>query len=127
MDRQFIILFVIGAYMLAMIIVGLYYSRTNNTVSDYVLGGRSLNSWVTALSAQASDMSGWLLTGLPGLAYLSMAGFKEAFWTATGLAIGTLLNWLFVAKRLRSFTEIFGDSLTLPDYFRNRFRDTAKH
>lgn len=126
MDRQFIILFVIGAYMLAMIIVGLYYSRTNNTVSDYVLGGRSLNSWVTALSAQASDMSGWLLTGLPGLAYLSMAGFKEAFWTATGLAIGTLLNWLFVAKRLRSFTEIFGDSLTLPDYFRNRFRDTGK-
>ena len=126
MDRQFIILFVIGIYMLAMIIVGLYYSRSNNTVSDYVLGGRSLNPWVTALSAQASDMSGWLLTGLPGLAYLSMAGFKEAFWTAMGLAIGTLLNWLFVAKRLRSFTEIFGDSLTLPDYFRNRFRDTGK-
>jgi len=126
MDRQFIILFVIGTYMLGMIIVGLYYSRTNNTVSDYVLGGRSLNAWITALSAQASDMSGWLLTGLPGLAYLSMAGFKEAFWTAVGLAIGTFLNWVFVAKRLRSFTEVFGDSLTLPDYFRNRFRDNGQ-
>jgi len=126
MDRQFTILFVIGTYMLAMIVVGLYYSRKNNTVSDYVLGGRSLNPWVTAMSAQASDMSGWLMMGLPGLAYLSMAGFKEAFWTAVGLALGTLLNWLFVAKRLRSFTEVFGDALTLPDYFRNRFRDQGK-
>ena len=126
MDRNFTILFVIGTYMLGMIVVGLYYSRKNNTVSDFVLGGRSLNPWVTAMSAQASDMSGWLMMGLPGLAYLSMAGFKEAFWTAVGLALGTLLNWLFVAKRLRSFTEIFGDSLTLPDYFRNRFRDTGK-
>lgn len=123
MDRQFAIFMVIALYMVIMIGIGFYYARRNTSVSDYVLGGRSLNPWVTALSAQASDMSGWLLTGLPGLAYLSLAGFKEAAWTAIGLAIGTFLNWILVARRLRSFTEISQNSLTLPDYLQNRFRD----
>lgn len=111
--------------MVVMIGIGFYYARRNTSVSDYVLGGRSLNPWVTALSAQASDMSGWLLTGLPGLAYLSLAGFKEAAWTAIGLAIGTFLNWVLVARRLRSFTEVSQNSLTLPDYLQNRFRDKS--
>ena len=123
MDRQFWIFMVIALYMVIMIGIGFYYARRNTTVSDYVLGGRSLGPWVTALSAQASDMSGWLLTGLPGLAYLSLAGFKEASWTAIGLLIGTLLNWVLVARRLRSFTEVSQNSLTLPDYLQNRFRD----
>ncbi len=123
MDRQFGIFMVIAIYMVIMIGIGFYYARRNTTVSDYVLGGRSLGPWVTALSAQASDMSGWLLTGLPGLAYLSLAGFKEATWTAIGLAIGTFLNWVLVARRLRSFTEVSQNSLTLPDYLQNRFRD----
>ncbi len=125
MDRQFGIFMVIDVYMVIMIGIGFYYARRNATVSDYVLGGRSLNPWVTALSAQASDMSGWLLTGLPGLAYLSLAGFKEASWTAIGLAIGTFLNWVLVARRLRSFTEVSQNSLTLPDYLENRFRDKS--
>ncbi len=125
MERQFGIFMVIAIYMVIMIGIGFYYARRNATVSDYVLGGRSLNPWVTALSAQASDMSGWLLTGLPGLAYLSLAGFKEASWTAIGLAIGTFLNWVFVARRLRSFTEVSQNSLTLPDYLQNRFRDKS--
>lgn len=125
MDRQFAIFMVIALYMVIMIGIGFYYARRNTSVSDYVLGGRSLNPWVTALSAQASDMSGWLLTGLPGLAYLSLAGFKEASWTAIGLAIGTFLNWVLVARRLRSFTEVSQNSLTLPDYLQNRFRDKS--
>ena len=125
MDRQFAIFMVIALYMVIMIGIGFYYARRNTSVSDYVLGGRSLNPWVTALSAQASDMSGWLLTGLPGLAYLSLAGFKEAAWTAIGLAIGTFLNWVLVARRLRSFTEVSQNSLTLPDYLQNRFRDRS--
>lgn len=125
MDRQFTIFMVIALYMVIMIGIGFYYARRNTSVSDYVLGGRSLNPWVTALSAQASDMSGWLLTGLPGLAYLSLAGFKEAAWTAIGLAIGTFLNWVLVARRLRSFTEVSQNSLTLPDYLQNRFRDKS--
>lgn len=125
MDRQFSIFMVISVYMVIMIGIGFYYARRNNTISDYVLGGRQLNPWMTALSAQASDMSGWLLTGLPGLAYLSMAGFKEAAWTAIGLAIGTFFNWLLVGKRLRSYTEVFQNSLTLPDYLQNRFKDTS--
>ena len=111
--------------MICMIGIGVYYSKRNKNMSDYVLGGRQLNPWVTAMSAQASDMSGWLLTGLPGLAYLSAAGFKEAAWTAIGLAIGTFLNWVLVGKRLRSFTEISGNALTLPHYLENRFRDTT--
>ncbi len=109
-----------------MVAIGfIFYNKTKN-ISDYTLGGRKLNSWVTAMSAQASDMSGWLLIGLPGLAYGIWAGTSEAIWTAVGLAIGTYLNWLFVAKRLRKYTETSSNSITIPDFFENRFRDT-KH
>jgi sodium/proline symporter len=98
------------------------YRRTTN-LADFILGGRSLGSWVTAFSAQASDMSGWLLMGLPGLAYL--AGF-DAVWLAAGLIVGTYLNWKFIAGPLRVRTEQLGDSLTLPDYFERRFGDRSR-
>lgn len=92
-------------------------------LGDYLLGGRKLGSWMTAMSAQASDMSGWLLIGLPGMAYAIYNGTLEAIWTAIGLWIGTYLNWKFVAKRLRQYTKQSSDSLTLPVFFENRFRD----
>lgn len=109
-------------YLMSMLLIGLIYYRKTESLSDYVLGGRSLNGWVTALSAQASDMSGWLLLGLPGYAYIS--GF-EAVWIAIGLGVGTYLNWKFIAKRLRMYTEAAGDSLTLSEYFQNRFHDNS--
>jgi sodium/proline symporter len=110
-------------YLIFMLLFGwIFYKRTKN-LSDYILGGRGLNSWVTSLSAQASDMSGWLLMGLPGYAYL--AGM-ESIWIVCGLIVGTYLNWRFVARRLRKYTEISGDSITIPDYFENRFRDDSK-
>lgn len=113
-------------YLALMVGIGFkFYSKTDS-LSDYFLGGRNLGSWLTALSAQASDMSGWLLIGLPGTAYVIYAGTSEAIWTAVGLIIGTYLNWLFVAKRLRKYTEVSGNSITIPDYFENRFKDT-KH
>ncbi|NMA02807.1 MAG: sodium/proline symporter PutP [Clostridia bacterium] len=120
-EISIIISFVI--YFLALLFAGIYFYKRTTSTSEYLLGGRSLNSWVTSLSAQASDMSGWLLLGLPGAAYLSGL---EASWIAIGLAIGTYLNWKFVAKRLRQYTEIAGDSLTLSDFFENRFRDKKK-
>lgn len=110
-------------YLIGMLAIGaIFYSRTQN-LSDYVLGGRKLNSWVTALSSQASDMSGWLLLGLPGYAYLSG---MESIWIAIGLMIGTYLNWKLIAKRLRKYTEIAGDSITISLYLENRFRDSKK-
>ena len=115
---------VFALYLLSMLAVGSLFFRKTQNLSDYFLGGRKLNSWVTSLSAQASDMSGWLLLGLPGLAYLT--GIGEAFWVALGLAIGTYLNWKFISVRLRKYTQIAGDSLTLPDYFENRFKDNTK-
>jgi len=121
MNIQILIPFIL--YLFFMIAIGwFFYSRTKN-ISDYILGGRSLNAWVASLSAQASDMSGWLLLGLPGYAY--MAGI-EAFWIAFGLAAGTFLNWTFVAPRLRTFTQRYGDSITLPEYFENRFRSQKR-
>ena len=110
-------------YLGVMLGIGIYFYRKNSNVSDYVLGGRNLNPWVAAMSAQASDMSGWLLLGLPGTAYVLFEGTTEAIWTAIGLALGTYLNWLIVAKRLRKYTKVSGDSITLPDFFQNRFRD----
>ena len=105
-------------YILGMVAIGwIFYFRTRD-LSDYVLGGRRLNSWVTSLSAQASDMSGWLLLGLPGYAYI--AGL-EAFWIAAGLSVGTYLNWKYVAPKLRHNTQHYGNAITLPDYFENRF------
>ena len=107
-----------------MIMIGVMYAKKNNSSSDFFLGGRKVGPWMTALSAEASDMSGWLLMGLPGLAYLG--GMKEAFWTALGLVIGTYLNWLIVAKPLRKCTIAFGDSITIPEFLTNRFKDKSK-
>ncbi|NIV03183.1 sodium:proline symporter, partial [Candidatus Saccharibacteria bacterium] len=110
-------------YLIFMLLIGwIFYRRTQN-LSDYILGGRGLNTWVTSMSAQASDMSGWLLLGLPGYAYI--AGL-ESIWIAVGLAVGTYFNWRFIAQRLRKYTQIAGNSLTLPDYFENRFRANSK-
>ena len=110
-------------YIAAMVLIGLIaYLRTKN-LSDYILGGRSLGSFVTALSAGASDMSGWLLMGLPGAIFV--AGISES-WIAIGLVVGAYLNWLFVAGRLRVQTEHNGNALTLPDYFTNRFEDNSR-
>ena len=113
---------VIIAYLVMMLAIGFFYSKGNNDSSDFYLGGRKLGPFVTAMSAEASDMSSWLLMGLPGVAYLS--GICDASWTAIGLAIGTYLNWLFVSKRLRKYSEVANNSITLPDYFSNRFHDT---
>lgn len=110
-------------YILVMLGIGLYAYKATNNFSDYILGGRSLGSVVTALSAGASDMSGWLLMGLPGAIYLS--GLSEA-WIAIGLIIGAWLNWYLVAGRLRVHTEIQNNALTLPDYFSSRFGDQKR-
>ena len=110
-------------YLGFMVVIGLRYMSKNNSALDFFLGGRKTGPWMTALSAEASDMSGWLLMGLPGLAYLG--GMKEAFWTATGLVVGTYLNWLIVAKPLRKCTIAFGDSITIPEFLTNRFKDKS--
>lgn len=117
------IIIVFIAYLILLLTIGFIFYQRTNEMSDYILGGRRLNPWTTSLSAQASDMSGWLLLGLPGYAYI--AGL-EASWIAFGLAFGTYLNWKFVAKRLRNFTQTFGNALTLPDYFEHRFGDGSK-
>ena len=121
MTNPTLITFVI--YIAAMVLIGFIAYRSTNNLSDYILGGRSLGSFVTALSAGASDMSGWLLMGLPGAVYLS--GLSES-WIAIGLIVGAYLNWLFVAGRLRVQTEHNGNALTLPDYFTNRFEDNSR-
>ena len=109
-------------YMGIVIAIGAYYAKRANKSSDeYYLGGRSLGPWVTAMSAEASDMSGWLLMGLPGVAY--WCGLADAAWTAIGLAIGTYLNWLIVSKRLRRYSIRVKNSITLPDFFSNRFHE----
>ncbi|MEQ9544993.1 MAG: sodium/proline symporter PutP [Marinobacter sp.] len=110
-------------YILLMLGVGYVAWKRTTNLSDYILGGRSLGPLPSALSAGASDMSGWLLLGLPGYAYA--AGY-EAIWIAIGLLAGTWLNWLFVARRLRTYSLAAGDSLTLPSYFENRFNDTSR-
>ena len=113
-----ILMFVL--YLVMMLGIGIVaFKKTSNT-TDYYLGGRSLGKWVVSISAQASDMSGWLLMGLPGAAYLSGL---EAGWIGVGLAIGTYFNWKLVAKRLRNYTEICGDSITIPGFLGNRYRD----
>ena len=119
---QHIIAFVL--YLGMMIFIGLKFMKKNNSSEDFFLGGRKMGPWTTALSAEASDMSGWLLMGLPGLAYLG--GIKECFWTAAGLAAGTYLSWLIVAKRLRKCTVTFGNSITIPEFLNNRFNDKKR-
>ena len=107
-------------YLLMMLGIGAYFSRKANSLNAYYLGNRGMNKWVVAMSAQASDMSGWLLMGLPGAIFVS--GFSEA-WIGIGLVIGTYLNWKIVGRRLRKYSHFCGDSITLPDFFANRFRD----
>ena len=108
------------AYLVLMLVIGFVFSRRQESLGDYYLGGRKMNKWVVALSAQASDMSGWLLMGLPGAIYV--AGISEA-WIGVGLGIGTYLNWKIVAWRLRRYSQICGDAITIPDFISNRFRD----
>ncbi|MBR1983118.1 MAG: sodium/proline symporter PutP [Clostridia bacterium] len=112
-------------YMCVVIGIGVYfYKKSQKSSENYFLGGRSLGPWVAAMSAEASDMSGWLLMGLPGVAY--WCGLADAFWTAIGLAIGTYVNWLIVAKRLRNYSQVAGNSITIPDFFSNRFKEKKK-
>jgi sodium/proline symporter len=109
-------------YLIAMLAIGVVFYRLTSSLSDYILGGRRLGGAVAALSAGASDMSGWLLLGLPGALYAG--GMKNA-WIAIGLTIGAYLNWQFVARRLRRYTEVANDSITVPDYLENRFEDDS--
>ena len=119
---QFLIVTTIVAYLAAMLLIGLYFSRkgAGSTSDDFYIGGRKLGPIVTAMSAEASDMSSYLLMGLPGLAYF--AGLPEVSWTAIGLGIGTYLNWLFVARRLRRYSAKIG-AITVPDFFSRRYKD----
>ncbi|XKE46590.1 sodium/proline symporter PutP [Halomonas organivorans] len=122
-DNNATIGFTFALYLVVMLAIGIIaYKRTTN-LSDYILGGRSLGPWTSAISAGASDMSGWLLLGLPGAAYVSGL---SAGWIAVGLLIGTWLNWLIVARRLRVYSYQSGDALTLPEFFANRFRDNSQ-
>ena len=119
------ILIAMSVYMLAVIGIGLFFAkRANQNSENYFLGGRTLGPWIAAMSAEASDMSGWLLMGLPGVAY--WCGFADAAWTAIGLAAGTYLNWLLVSKRLRRYSAVADNSITIPDFFSNRFHDKKK-
>ena len=123
--NQIQILIAMIIYMAAVIGIGVYYyKRANKSSENYFLGGRSFGPYVTAMSAEASDMSGWLLMGLPGVAY--WCGLADAAWTAIGLAIGTYFNWLIVSKRLRRYSVRANNSITLSDFFSNRFREKNK-
>ena len=113
-------LLAIAAYMLFVLGIGIWFSKRNKTSGDFYLGGRKLGPFVTAMSAEASDMSSWLLMGLPGVAYLT--GLADAAWTAIGLAVGTYVNWLVVAKRIRRYSERV-NAITIPEFFTNRFHD----
>ena len=125
MDKTLQIMVAMISYMVVVIVIGLFCAkRANKNSEEFFLGGRSLGPWVTAMSAEASDMSGWLLMGLPGVAY--WCGIADAAWTAIGLAVGTYVNWLIVSKRLRLYSEKAGGAITLPDYFSNRFHEKSK-
>jgi len=111
-------------YMAAVVLIGVFYAKKANKNSEaFFLGGRSLGPWVTAMSAEASDMSGWLLMGLPGVAY--WCGIADAAWVAIGLAIGTYFNWLITSKRLRRYSIKANNSITLPEFFSNRFKEKS--
>lgn len=122
MSNDFWILLAMLIYFVVVLTIGfIYVRRSNSSTSEYYLGGRKVGPWLTALSAEASDMSGWLLMGLPGIAYFT--GASEAVWTGIGIALGTYLNWKLVAKRLRVYSKVANDSITLPGFFSNRFHD----
>ncbi len=123
-SSQIQIMITMIAYMAIVIIIGIAFARKANKNTDsYFLGGRTLGPWVTAMSAEASDMSGWLLMGLPGVAY--WCGIADAAWTAIGLALGTYVNWLITSKRLRRYSEK-ANAITLPEFFSNRFHEKSK-
>lgn len=125
MGEKWQLLLAMAGYMLAVILIGVYFARKAQASSgNYFLGGRSLGPWVAAMSAEASDMSGWLLMGLPGVAY--WFGLADAAWTAIGLAVGTYINWLLVSKRLRAYSAVSGDAITVPDFLSNRFHEKKK-
>jgi sodium/proline symporter len=112
-------------YLAVVIGIGLFYMKTANESSDnYFIGGRKLGPWIAAMSAEASDMSGWLLMGLPGVAY--WFGLSDAVWTAIGLAAGTYINWLVVAKRLRRYSTVAGNAITIPEFLSNRYKENKK-
>ncbi|HPY52286.1 MAG TPA: hypothetical protein PLO68_20640, partial [Sedimentisphaerales bacterium] len=117
MTTETMVTFVV--YFVVLLAIGFYFYRRNESIEEYLLGGRGMGAWVTALSAQASDMSGWLLMGLPGAIYVG--GLTNA-WIAVGLFVGTALNWLLVSRRLRLYTQKT-DSITLPCFFEARFGD----
>lgn len=122
MQTNFHIVLSFALYLFVMMMIGIYFYRRTRNMSDYILGNRKLGAWVTSLSAEASDMSGWMLMGLPGYAYVAGLG---AGWIAFGLALGTYANWRFVAARLRKYTELANNSLTMPNFLQNRFHDTS--
>ena len=123
-DKLQLLLAMVG-YMLIVIGIGVFFAKRSQANSgNYFLGGRSLGPWVAAMSAEASDMSGWLLMGLPGVAY--WCGIADAAWTAIGLAVGTYLNWLLVSRRLHAYSVVSGDSITVPDFLSNRFHEKKK-
>ena len=121
-SADFLIIGTIAVYLIAMVLIGVYFGRrgSGENSHEFYLGGRKLGPLVTAMSAEASDMSSYLLMGLPGLAYLS--GLAEVGWTAIGLAVGTYLNWLFVSKRIRRYSSRIG-SFTIPEFFAGRYGD----
>ncbi|MBE6689538.1 MAG: sodium/proline symporter PutP [Ruminococcaceae bacterium] len=125
MNGQIDILLSMAGYMLVVIFIGVFFAkRSQQSSENYFLGGRSLGPWVAAMSAEASDMSGWLLMGLPGVAY--WCGLADAAWTAIGLAVGTYVNWLIVSRRLRNYSQVSGDAITVPDFLSNRFHEKKK-
>ena len=117
------IILAIVAYLVVVLLIGFLFSKNNTNTEDFYLGGRKMGPIVTAMSAEASDMSSWLLMGLPGVAYLS--GVCDAAWTAIGLAIGTWLNWLLVSRRLRRYSHNV-KAITVPDFLAKRFHDERK-
>ncbi len=122
-SKELMILIAMIGYLIAIVSIGIKVGKNNKNASEFYIGGRGVGPWITAMSAEASDMSGWLLMGLPGLAYAT--GVADAGWTAIGLAIGTYLNWRLVALRLRHYTEVV-NAITIPDYFSSRFHDKNK-
>lgn len=122
---QIQIMIAMGFYLLILIIIGFFYAKRASESTDvFFIGGRKLGPWITAMSAEASDMSGWLLMGLPGVAY--WFGLSDAIWTAIGLAAGTYINWLVVAKRLRRYSVVAGDAITIPQFISNRYKEKRK-